>query len=56
MPMFYGRLIEVLADWFATGRFPREELRVRPAIGVPFAAIVLVLAIALLLRALGMSS
>lgn len=56
MPMFYGRLIEVLADWFATGRFPRDELRVRPAIAVPFATVVLVLAIALLLRALGTPS
>jgi hypothetical protein len=51
--MFYARLLEVLADWLRTGHFPREELRVRPAIAVPFAVIVLILAIALLIHAQG---
>lgn len=49
--MFYARLMDVLLDWLKTGRFPREELRVRPILAVPFFAIVLTLAIAVLLHA-----
>jgi hypothetical protein len=51
--MFYGRLIDVLLKWLETGRFPREELRVRPAIAAIFAVVILVLATALVLHACG---
>jgi hypothetical protein len=51
--MLYTRLIEVLSEWLETGRFPREELRLHPALAKTFAVVILVLAIALLDRALG---
>jgi hypothetical protein len=45
-PMFYGRLNELLVEWMSTGRFPREELRVRPLFAIAFAITVLGLAAA----------
>ena len=51
--MFYGRLIDVLLEWLETGRFPRQELRVRPVIAVAFTVVILVLVSALALHACG---
>jgi len=46
--MFMARLSAVLREWLMTGRFPREEFRMRPAIAWPFAIVVLFLVVALL--------
>lgn len=49
--MVLARLTKVLLEWLETGRFPREEFRVHPSLLILFAAVVVLLAIALLDRA-----
>jgi hypothetical protein len=51
--MVLARLTKVLLQWLETGRFPREEFRIHPALLILFAAIVLLMAAAVLERALG---
>jgi hypothetical protein len=48
--MILERLLDVLDTWLRTGRFPREELRVRWSIAVPFGVMVHFLAIAFVER------
>lgn len=49
---FLGRLVEFFGTWIFEGRFPREELRVRPWIAIPGVLVVGTLAIALVVTAL----
>ena len=49
---FLGRLVEFFSDWILEGRFPREELRVRPWIAISGVLVIGTLAIALLVAAL----
>jgi hypothetical protein len=51
--MIFTRLLEVINIWITTGRFPREELRLRREIAIAFAAVMLLLALALADHALG---
>jgi hypothetical protein len=51
--VLFARLLDVIDTWLTTGRFPREELRVRREIAIPFVAVILLLAFALADRALG---
>jgi glutamate mutase epsilon subunit len=48
----YERLPAVIARWLSTGRFPREEFRVRPWIAFAFAIAVLTLATAIVVHQL----
>jgi hypothetical protein len=51
--MLFTRFLEVIDTWLTTGRFPREELRVRREIAIPFALVILLLALAFVDHALG---
>jgi hypothetical protein len=50
--MFLGRLFDVIDTWLSTGRFPREEFRVRKSLAIPFAVLALLLAAAFIDRLL----
>lgn len=48
--MWEVRLIDVLLRWLASGRFPREELRMRPSIALAGALTLLGLAVAFVIH------
>jgi len=49
MSFVFLRFLDFLAEWASTGRFPRDELRVRWWIAVPGIAIFAALAVALII-------
>jgi hypothetical protein len=51
--MILERVAGILEEWLRTGRFPREEFRVRAGFVVLFVVIVVPIMGALTLRALG---